>query len=171
MVGISVFYFYVLPTFNSISVVQDQIFEYNAAIDEARTMNSLLAQLTADIEAIPSADRRALKTYLPIGVDQVLVQRDIKAYVDRSPTELVSILFDGGSVPVSSGEGIEARDSYTFTVTVEGEYQDILELITLLERNQYPLHAHELRIERSSGTLLQATFKLLTYAFAPGNVM
>lgn len=172
IIGLSLLYFYVYPMFTKISEAQDQVYEFDIAIREARTMNSLLAQLISDVNSISSADRRALNTYLPQSIDPVTVLRDIEAYIDRSPVTFVSLDYADDEVLIEEqvdpefGHAItEPRAGLVFNVQVLGQYQDIKNLIATFERNKYPLHANRIHLEREDGLFISAEFELIKYRF------
>lgn len=163
IIAIVAIWLYVYPSFMDISDRQDRISEYGRAIDEATQVNQLLAGLVQDINAVSTAEQERLSTYLPETIDPVVVQRDLLAYAQRHPLQLVS-LNQSDDTRVYEDSNIQTA---SFTVVVVGQYEDIKNMLTDIESNNYALHIESLDIQQASGSTLQASARFITYAFFP----
>lgn len=168
LIAVSLLFFYVRPAFSSLSTEQDKVSEYDEAISQAAEVNSLLSNLQNQIESIPNTDRNALESYLPMTIDPISVQRDIKAYVDRRPLELVT-LSQGGLSEFGEGGYLQQMN---FSVTVTGEYDAVKDMLRDTERNPYPLHVTGLSIvpTTSGSSEVQAEIEFITYQFVSDNL-
>ena len=165
IIAIVVVWLYVYPSFMDISDRQDQISEYGQAIDEATQVNEMLAGLVQSIEAIPAQDRERMSTYLPSEIDPIVVQRDILAYVQRYPLQLLS-LNQTGDVETYDDAGVQIAQ---FSLALVGQYQDIKDMLTDIESHHYPLHLERLDIEPATGDALQVSVTFITYAEMANN--
>lgn len=167
LIAVSLLFFYVRPAFSTISAEQDKVSEYDEAISQAAEVNSLLSNLQSQIESIPNTDRNALENYLPETIDPIAVQRDIKAYVDRRPLELVTL--SQGSLSEFGTDGyLEQMD---FSVTVTGDYGAVKDMLRDTERNPYPLHITGLTLTPTTAGAsdIQAEITFVTYQFVSAN--
>lgn len=167
LIAVSLLFFYVRPAFSTISAEQDKVSEYDEAISQAAAVNTLLSDLQNQIESIPNTDRNALEAYLPETIDPIAVQRDIKAYVDRRPLELVDMA--QGSLAEFGTDGyLQQMD---FMVTVTGDYTAVKDFLRDTERNPYPLHLTELALTPTTqgSSEVQAEIVFVTYQFVSAN--
>lgn len=181
VVGVCLLYFYVRPVFSDISDSQDTLLEYSNAIAEAMEVNQMLSSLVESIEQIPQPDREALDAYLPTTVDPIAVQRDLKAYVDRSPLVLDSISqADTGGTSFVTQDSSQADNSVSnsaapvdtvpvtevyFNLSVTGSYADIKQILFDIEMNSYPIHLKTIDLTGAETGVLQADMSFVTYEF------
>lgn len=162
IIGVVVIWMYVYPAFTEISRDQDQISEYDEAIAQATEVNTLLDGLLQEIEAIPEEDQERLNTYLPTEVDQIVVQRDLLAYVERRDLALESLRQDQEIEAVEDTD----RSGETFNLTVIGAYDEIKDMLLDIEQHHYPLHIENIRMERTEQNDIRADITFMTYAFS-----
>lgn len=177
------------PKFEDIREDQKEVVAYKAALDNIAKYNQRLQALISESNTLPSSDRNALFRYLPESIDTTAVSRDITNIVSRNLLLMLDISFDpivpvtavnpdGTVMSVSSpdyaavsGGVIEglvgpALLSQKFNLTVVGTYSQMKDMMSDLERNNYPLRLIDFSfsLEETPTDLIQYSLVLETYA-------
>lgn len=181
----------VKPKIDSISIDQNEVAGYKAAIENIGRYNQHLQTLVNQANALSSYDRSVLERYLPKEIDATLVASDISNIVSRNRLLLLDIV-PGEVLPVTvysaDGQVVEtsAYDPNTgalmsdgsfggqddslmvqqFEVEVVGTYEQMKAMLSDLERNAYPLKIveFEFELEEVNASLVQYSLLLETYA-------
>lgn len=168
IVAVSIIITYVQPAFAKIGSVQDIIEVYSQERKKVESVNAKLSKLMSDIENVSNDDRRQLLTYLPDSVDEIAVPRDLvlitaEAGVLYKNSSFVGL--DETLTPKSSGESINLPKAYSFTLSVEGTYDQLKNLFRLMEQNNYPLEVRSVEIDKIDGGFLGAEIQLITFSY------
>ncbi|MEM9336376.1 MAG: hypothetical protein AAGA35_00785 [Patescibacteria group bacterium] len=149
IIAVVIGFTYVMPTFAEIRQVQDDIAELDRATAQVAEVNTLLADLVAQVSAVSADDRLSLIRFMPDTVDQLRVLRDIDTIAQES-----NVILEGLSVgDVTEGDSSTSNvvnalpdsfTSYRFDVEVTGTYESIKQFLLNLEQNDYPLHVYAL---------------------------
>lgn len=173
--SVGIIFFHVQPTFAEIGTIQDAIITYKSERQKVDDVNQKLSNLVSQVNDISTADQRALLTYMPDTVDQVSVSRDIYNMAESVDAYLKSVRYEGETNTSKKGKDTtkvkdkekELSDTpipHTFSLSLDGTYDQIKSFLSLLEQNNYPLEVHELKIISSSSRVLSAEMKVVTYS-------
>ena len=185
ILSIGIIFTYIKPAFGDITALQEQISVYQEERGKVASVNASLEQKLQIIDTVFSADKDRLVNYLPDLIDPLVVMRDIDTIADLSGV-IVSDVVDNGPVEEAIEESIDPYavydpyapvvDSlsggpyaYSFALTVNGSYNQLKDLVELLEQNNYPLEIRELNIQASEGGFLNGEFLLYSYSLNQTN--
>ncbi|MFW6209930.1 MAG: hypothetical protein ACOC4E_00370 [Patescibacteria group bacterium] len=164
---------YVQPTFQSIGQIQDDIAVYKEEQEKVQVVNERLDQLVERQSLVSSTEQAELFTYVPDEVDPIIIQRDLVQIAGLSGAIFEDVSYEsGGSSQRSGGGGSDATASvsgvaaHSFSLAVSGTYEQTLELLSLLERNKYPLEVTALELSPVEGGFVSASLTLTTYQLA-----
>lgn len=155
ILGFVLVFVYIKPTFETISTVQDERFEYANAVAKAEEFNSRLDELVRDELSFSQQQRTALDIFMPVTLDTAQVMRDLEVMlagfdviigdisVSETVTPVEGVMLEGSEVV--SGEPMQYQD---FSLSFNGSYEEAKEALALLEANAYPLEVVELSIDR-----------------------
>jgi len=161
---------FIQPKFTEITEVQDNIATYQQKRTEVLSVNSKLASLTSRLEGVSSNDQRRLFDYLPDKVDSISVIRDLYLISNQAGVFYKDANFAGEDKTIEESENPFGNPvKHTFELSVEGNYNQIKKLLSLLESNNYPLEVHDLNIAKIEGGFLSANISLVTYAYGKSN--
>jgi Tfp pilus assembly protein PilO len=164
--------FYVRPTMSEIGQIQDAISEYKEERSKAESVNAQLAALVSEVNSISAANMKALSTYLPDNVDDAAVMRDISIIADMAEVTLKDISYSrGASEVVYSDEGLAIQSGpvrHDFAASITGEYENIKEFLSLVERSNYPLEVFDFNLnaegDEDGNSVLASEMVLVTYS-------
>lgn len=150
---------YVRPAFSDISVIQDDIARYQNTVTKASQLNAELQNLTATERSISAQEGKALNTYLPQEINDVMIMRDIQnifKIVDLPITALGSASSNNYQASAAVVEGRESdadalptlmfRD---FQLSFFGTFDHLKAVMQGIELNAYPLEVVELSFAAS----------------------
>lgn len=178
---------YVMPTFEAIGALQDELFEYEQATNQAEQFNQLIRSLTGELDAVSSQNISALQTYLPMSLDGVKVLSDIERIARLNAISLVSASVGSGEEIVTGGVSEETvfvpglddvtapRESQLqvysqeFTVSLIGSYSSFINFLEATERNAYPLDVIAMQLTPNEGILYSYDVTFRTYALGNTN--
>lgn len=168
VLAIGIGYFYVMPTFNSIGEMQDDIALYKSEREKIEGVNMQLIELVNRLEGVPASDQRKLLTYLPDQVDSIAVSRLLQRMGVASGLLVEAVSYEDVRLDyVDDAEQSEMADypiPHEFSMTVLGSYQQIKNFLSVLETNEYPLEVHQLDISVVEGNFLEASLSVITYS-------
>jgi len=156
LIGISVLlvFIYIKPTFETIGVTQDQLYEVQTKVANAEEFNQVLDELVRVENSYSDSDRRDLELFLPTSLDTPQIMRDIESLLEDYEVRIdkMSAMPAVTPEPEITVEGEEVYGgpilaSQDFTVDVSGTYEDLKEILSLLETNAYPLEVVEMGIK------------------------
>jgi hypothetical protein len=159
------------PQFLRVGELQDTTETYRQELTKVSDVNTELERRIRVMESIAEVDSERLQNYLPDTVDPIQVQRDL-VLITRESGALYVEASAGDEFDMSAFFGADV-DSATlplgqeFSLQVEGTYQQVKRLLTLLEQNHYPLHVYDLAISPVEGGFLSLDLILVTYAYQP----
>jgi len=162
LLSIAIVFVYIMPTFEEISAVQNEIAAYELQIKRASEVNLSLQGHVKTIGAIPTEDIQRLQTYMPPTVDEIAVMRDIRFIINQSRMMFKTVAYSGSDVE-SEAEAAFAPKVHEFTAAAEGTYSQVKNLLSLLEQNEYPLEAYVVELSPLEGGFLTLNLTLRTY--------
>ncbi len=180
-VAIAIILTYIQPTFSGISARQDEIAKTQEEFDRVKTVNAKLAEVYAQLGAIPQSYRSALLTYLPDKVDEIKVLKELSEITLRSEVLVTELSYesqtDSRTQTSRSSRGAAARqstdttvsDPHTFNLGFTGSYEQVKETLALIEKNNYPLTVKTLTLSPAETGLIDVSLALETYSFRPLN--
>lgn len=166
-IAIGIVITYIQPTMEKISSRQDEIAQTKSELERVNAVNARLNQLVEQTNAISQRDKLALTTYLPDQIDTVQVLKDISSMTQIAGLVTTALTYTGEETvrPSSQEDDAVAPLVHGFDLTVDGPYENIKQLLLLLEQNNYPLEVMDLNITPTEGGLLTVAIKLNTYTY------
>ena len=166
---------YVKPAFESIGLMQDDIEVYQIERDKVVAVNSRLAELVSDVDSVTKDEKNRLSVYLPDTIDEIAVQRDIWSIVQLSEVFFSALSYEGASETTQSdpdtvsaeGQSVILPQPHEFSLSVEGTYGQVKNLLSLLEQNEYPFELRNVSIQPIEGGFLTVELQLFTYSYRP----
>lgn len=165
--------FYVQPTVLEIGQVQTETETYIEEREKVSSLNDKLQANLALVQAVSPEDNRKLAIYMPSSVDDISVMRDIEFMVNEAGLLFSDLSYDGEEDAVSAYDvsdvpgpalGDLAPSLHMFALTVSGEYDQIKDLLVLLETNEYPLEVHSFDLSQDELGSMGASMVLVTYS-------
>lgn len=168
IIAIAIVIFIVKPEINKISQKQDQLAEFNSAINKADKYNRALQEKVDKANSFPESDLVALNRFLPVSIDPVVVARDLTNIV-----EVNNMILQDVEIGEVSGQNIELNNSpaayvrgqaealqsqnntiehgikrdlitQKFLLKTIGSYESMKGLLRSIESNSYPLTITEI---------------------------
>lgn len=179
--ALTIAYFYVQPTVAEIGDIQTETARYETERKKIEAINDQLTMHLATLDSIPPADKARLATYMPREVDDISIMRDISFIAERANMTNTALSYNGPldeenrlfsqSDGTDSSLADQAATPHSFTVDVQGSYDEIKNFLRLLELNEYPLEVHELSLssndavagQETSSASMTAAMTLVTY--------
>lgn len=167
---------YIKPTIAEIRLTQDEIVKYRAELDKVTATNQLLATKLNTVNAVPINQVDALQRFLPEDIDTVAIYKDLVAIADQSQVSITAIA--GGDLGTGEEDGrqtvsdeevvgetaaITNTKSHSFTLTVNGTYDDIKVFLDALNVSNYPLYVDAVTFTSDEEVGLSAEMTLTTY--------
>ena len=163
---------FVQPTFTKIGEMQDDIVVYQTEQAKVSQVNAQLSALVNTLNNISSDDQRRLLTYMPDEVDTISVVRDLSIISQEAEVIYISAISTGEGVPPAD-DAVNQTDvvqpqKYTFNLSIEGQYEQIKRLFTLLEQNNYLMQVENVSVQKTDGVLLAVSIDLSVFAHDTG---
>jgi hypothetical protein len=133
-------------------------------------VNDKLSRLSSNVSAIDDDDQRRLLTYMPDTIDTIMIPRTLEAIAKEAEVVLKKVSSENVSVNSSSADGLSATNqtdqpkAAAFSMDVEGSYDQIKNLLRLLEQNEYPLEVKSLKITKVDDGFLNVGLTITTYS-------
>jgi len=165
---------YIKPMFVKISAVQDKVSIYQSETEKVAAVNQTLDSLVRKVDSVSQEDQKRLLTYMPNEVDNIAVPRDIQAIAAEAGVVVQSINYEGPmSMPNNTvgPNAVSAIESHSFVVEMESSYDQLKQVLSYLEQNQYPLEVTEMEVRKKEGGFVTATLKIVTYDRTPPPVV
>ena len=141
-IAVSVFMFYTRPAYDQVRGLQQEITDYNQALEKAAELQSLKQSLLSRFNAFDPADIDRLHKLLPDHVDNVRLILDLDSLAATHGFALQNVVISnptqgdaGRSAGATIGASNQRYDSLTFGFSTQGTYQDFVVLIEDLERS------------------------------------
>lgn len=164
------------PTWEQIKGVQSEVYRYDTAINDAKSLIDQRDALLDRLNALPQADRDRLLKVLPDSVDNVRLALDIDAIasslgVSLSQIDVAVSQDQAQSTASSANKGLgdalspttEAYDQVDISFTVEATYQDFKAFIVALEKSLRLVEITEISFTRTEGDLYTFDVTLTTF--------
>lgn len=163
LLATGIIFTYIQPTFDEITKTQEDIMLFRTESEKISAVNEQLSDLVAQVESISSEDRRKLLTYLPDTVDTVDIPRTLSFMAEDAGVILGQVSYVGVNKKSPEADA-EAPVSHEFSMDVSGTYEQIKNLLSMMERNEYPLEIRSLSISTQEGGFLNAQLQITTYS-------
>ncbi len=157
---------YIKPTMGVIRTHQDDIAKVREESARITQVNQRLASLYAQVNEVPQRDKAALYTYLPDEVDDVRVLKDLSAMSDEAKVLVSDLSYGGKEQPGAVDESSPQvkPEGHLFNLSFQGSYEQFKQMISMIEKNNYPLVIKELNVTPTEGGLLTVTLTAVTYS-------
>lgn len=158
---------YIKPELERTKSLQDKISVYKDEQKKVADVNTKLENLKADMDNVSESDKIRLLKYMPNTVDTIAVPRDI-TFITESTGVILKDVKSDGDTQAAVGEAVDVMSAlpltHSFSVDIEGSYEQIKQTLEAFEKNEYPLEVYDLKITKQEGGFLDATIKLNTYS-------
>lgn len=170
IISVGIIFTYIQPTLSGISLIQDDIFLYQTKFGKVAGVNDRLDSLVDGVRRVSTEDRNRLNTFLPDSVDGIDVSRDLFIIAKEAGLLYVDsqYLTDESSVnsrSVNNSSDDFVPDGHLLELSVEGTYDQIKRLFSLLEKSDYLLELDNLNVSKLEGGFLEAVITLRTYSY------
>ncbi len=146
-------FMYIRPTFANIGVVQDELYRYQEAVDNAEEFNHRLAELVLVENSFSDSDMEALALFLPDKLDAAQIMRDLEVIAELYNVEINKMIagtpetFNPNIAFENRGEvSVNSLVSQDFSIDVTGPNIVIKKTLALIEANAYPLEVVEMSV-------------------------
>lgn len=158
---------YIQPTIGVIRTHQDDIAKIEAEASTINDTNRILADLYKEVNDIAPRDKAALVTYLPDEVDDVRVLKDLNSMGEDTGVLMGELNYGGIEPLVLADEttNLTPPEGHIFNVSFMSSYEQFKEMLSLLERNNYPFLVRSLNVAPTEGGLLSVKLVLVTYSY------
>lgn len=173
---------FINPSFETIRATQNETYQYQEAVGKASELNARLQELVMAKESFDPADLDKLERLVPTKIDKLQVMKDIESIFENRNMKIDSLSASdeispamGVTVegqPVVEGISVTYQD---FEITFTGTYEQLKEVLTLMEANATLLEIMELNFEVAAssdatveGSLPQNTFEFMMLVRAFG---
>lgn len=174
IVSVAIIFTYIKPEFAKIQVIQDDIKAYQDQRKMVVSVNSLLDSLKSRVDSVSSTDTQKLFDYMPDVVDNLSVPRDLYLISAEAGVIYIDSKYNGNDIDLANSAdsqdeaaaGVDNKPQpHSLTLGVEGSYKQIKNLVSLLEKNHYPLEVRAMNISSLEGGFLKAEIDLSTYSY------
>ncbi|MCA9354046.1 MAG: hypothetical protein KC877_00825 [Candidatus Kaiserbacteria bacterium] len=175
IISVAIIITYVKPAFSDIGEVQSQIEAYQKQNEQVEAVNQKLRTLVSRMDNTPTRDEERLYTYMPDSVDSIHIPRDLYLIVKQAGLLYRDVTYakvQNYRVPTDprTGQPLNMPKPHSFSLSVEGTYNQVKTFLTLLEQNNYPFEIHDLSIKRIDGGFLSADFEIMTYEYMSSEI-
>lgn len=179
VLALGIIFMYIKPAIIKIGEKQGSIEQYRVEREKVDLLTNKLISYVAKVDSISSDDQRKLLTFMPDVVDNVSVSRDIYNIGLMTGVDVENIDFNENVNPAPLLDEGQVRDSsipfpHEFSVDLVGTYEELKDFFSSLEKNNYPLEIHDLKMNSNSvsekgkeGVLseeLSVGLKIVTYS-------
>jgi len=176
ILSLGLIFTYIKPEFENLKVIDETIATYTEQGSKVLDVNSLLSGYAAEKASVSSEDNQRLAKYLPNEVDLIAVQRDL--YLITKQAGLVYVSSEAGDEKSNSrnnasavpGSSDNVPTPHKISLSVEGTYAQVKDLLRLLQQNEYPLEVSSMSIGLSEGGFMNVEFSLTTYSYTESEV-
>lgn len=168
-ISVGIIITFVKPTFSEIGDLQDDIVVYQTEQKKVSGVNARLQSLVDVLNSVPADDKKRLLAYMPDHVDTISVIRDLSLIANEAGVVYVAAESTGenvagdNQVEVTETQLIQPK-KYTFSLRIEGTYNQVKNLFALLEQNNYPIEVQSLAVQKKDGGFLETDINLSVYA-------
>jgi len=155
-IALVIIFTFIKPAFSEIKELQDQEFIYSDAVAKAAQFNARLQELIERRDSISRADLAVLENFMPRTIDSLKVMNDIESIFRFKNIPLTTLTasdvvqpasdvsFESDIVMESAQEGTNYQD---FEVSFAATYEDMKDLLSIIEMNASLLEVVELSFE------------------------
>lgn len=163
IVSLVIIFGVIKPTFANIGHTQDQVSEYKTAISNSSQLNAKLQELVSKEHSFSQDQIASLDAFLPDTIDSLKIMNEIETMFTSQNIPLASInsgtvVAPVGDVTVNGGSSLKQdlpTESYQdFTVTFSGSYQDLKNILHVVEANKTLLEVVALNFKSVSDTAI-----------------
>lgn len=160
-----VFFWYTKPAYDSSKVLQEEIAQFDQALERANELQALRQQLLSRFNAFNPADVERLSKLLPDHVDNVRLILDLDNLAARFGLAIQNVVVGGNQsspTPVPAAiiaQGDRQYDSLTLGFTTYGSYETFIQLIEALEQSLRIVDLVSLSIASAPGPQGQLTYR------------
>lgn len=145
------------PMLSEIRDIQDQVFVYSDTVAKASQFNARLQELIEIRDSFSGRDMIMLEKFMPTTIDTLAVMNDIESIFKTKEIPIISLTATEVVAPVTDiafeGDVIleESQDDnyQDYELTFAGTYEQLKEILLLLERNATLLEVIELEFEKN----------------------
>jgi Tfp pilus assembly protein PilO len=138
VVVIALYFMWIAPTYENVEKLQAKQATLLDALDKSKQVQTLIAQLKSNFEAIPSDQVDRLRKMVPDDIDNIRLLIEVNNIAQRG-----GLIIDGLNIPpkptVAPGEvgtgGAGGHGTFSFSFSVHGTYEQLIAFYTQLASN------------------------------------
>ncbi len=168
IVSVGIIITYVRPEFAAIGATQEEIAVYQTEREKISQVNAQLSALVAKMDEVTQEDQRRLNAYIPEYVDEIAVPRDLQFIAEEAGVIFGGAGYEGQlnytSPELTDEELVYFPYAHSFSMNFQASYEQLKNMLQLLESNEYPLEVHNLTVTSVEGGFLEVQAGLVTYS-------
>ncbi|MES2966624.1 MAG: hypothetical protein V4668_02460 [Patescibacteria group bacterium] len=173
-IAVTIVLMYIQPKISSIREIQDLTANYEVETQNVSQVNENLKSKIAAIESINPQDAQALARFMPDQVDDIAVLKDLSLILESQSVQGYDIAYKGNTANVQATEETlneyNSAVEYFFEVTFESTYDQLKNILALVETNDYMLQVSNLKVSEGTEDNLAVELSLTSYARASTTV-
>ncbi|MES2748850.1 MAG: hypothetical protein V4606_00435 [Patescibacteria group bacterium] len=173
-IAVTIVLMYIQPKITSIREIQDLTANYEVETQNVSQVNENLKSKIAAIESISPQDAQALARFMPDQVDDIAVLKDLSLILESQSVQGYDIAYKGNTANLQATEETpneyNSAVEYFFEATFESTYEQLKNILTLIETNDYMLQVSNLKVSEGTEDNLAVELSLTSYARASTTV-
>lgn len=168
LVSSTIVVMYIQPKISTIRETQDAITNYERETQNVSQINETLKTKISEIEAIAPQDVAALNRFLPNQVDEISVLKDLSTIISSQSILPFDVVYNGNTVGKTAETGTPSEygdvSEYYFSATFETSYNQLKNLLGIIETNAYLLQITNLKITDSGSGQLKVSMSITAFS-------
>ncbi len=167
-IAVAIVLMYIEPKISSIRDTQDLITSYEIETQNVSQVNESLKAKVSAIETVTPEDMQALARFIPSDIDEIAVLKDLGTIIEAQSVTEYNIEYKGSNADqVSEDEEMPneygAVNEHYFSVTFDGEYQQVKSVLAQLATNDYLLQVSNIKITDTAEGLVTVDMSLTAF--------
>lgn len=160
VVSIVLIVVFIVPKFDDIRALQDDIALYDEQAKNIEQINAQLQSLVTNVNNVSATNQSALIDFLPDEVDEIAVLRTLENIANVSGVGVRELEYSESDIV--EGRNVQA---HSFDFSVAGQYEVLFNFFALLEQNEYLFEVREVEFTTDIAGVLSASGELVVYSF------
>lgn len=163
IVAVGLFFGFIDPQYAEVEGIQEEINEYDRALDQARRLQEIRDELLTKNNSFRTADLERLEKLVPNNVDTVKLIMDIDAIASRYGMTIRGVALSGEQDVISS-EGVGSNlSSIDLSFSVSSTYNNFLLFLKDLEDSLRLVDIAQLNFQSGDEDLYEYQMRITTY--------
>jgi len=174
IIAVAIGVMYINPTIAKIKTTQDSTGLYQQELEKIADVNAILAKHVAKIDSVPFESKQALLKYVPDGIDELVVMKNIQSILEQAGLEANSLAHASADAAGGNNQSNQSTDTVTievlpyvthsFTTTFKSTYEQLKSLFAVIELSDYVLEINSLKVTPAESGLVVTDMTLHTFS-------